>query len=41
MNLDSVSDRELGWETGILLAFVATAVLLALADRMRRGGRPD
>ena len=41
LNVDSVSDRELGWETGILLAFVATAVLLALADRMRRSNRPD
>jgi uncharacterized protein (TIGR00645 family) len=40
MNLDSVSDRDLAWQTGGLLAFVATALLLALADRLGRGNRP-
>ena len=32
MDVDRVSDRELAWETGVLLAFVASAVVLALAE---------
>jgi uncharacterized protein (TIGR00645 family) len=40
MNLDSVSDRDLAWQTGVLLAFVVTALLLALADRLGRGAHP-
>jgi uncharacterized protein (TIGR00645 family) len=39
MDADRVSDRDLAWETGMLLAFVASAVLLALAERIgRRAG---
>jgi len=34
MNVDSVSDRDLAWQTGIHIAFVVTALLLALADRL-------
>ncbi len=34
MNVDSVSDHDLAWETGVLMAFVVTALLLALADRI-------
>jgi uncharacterized protein (TIGR00645 family) len=36
MDADRVSDRELAWQTGMLLAFVAAAVLLALAERLGR-----
>ncbi len=32
MDASRVSDRDLAWETGMLLAFVASAVLLALAE---------
>jgi len=32
MNAGSVSDRDLAWQTGIHLTFVASALLLALAD---------
>ena len=41
MNVDSVSDRDLAWQTGVHIAFVVTALLLALADRVggdKRGG---
>jgi len=41
MNVDSVSDRDLAWQTGVLVAFVVTALLLALADRIGRGRRAD
>ncbi len=34
MNLDHLSDRELAWAVGILLAFVVTAVLMAVMDRL-------
>ncbi len=37
MNVDSASDRDLAWQTGMLVAFVVTALLLALADRIGRG----
>ncbi|THD47571.1 MAG: TIGR00645 family protein [Bradyrhizobium sp.] len=37
MNVDSVSDRDFAWQTGVLIAFVVTALLLALADRLGRG----
>jgi uncharacterized protein (TIGR00645 family) len=32
MNVGSISDRDLGWQTGIHIAFVVTALLLALAE---------
>jgi uncharacterized protein (TIGR00645 family) len=35
----AISDRALGWQTGILVTFVACALLLALADRI--GNRPN
>ena len=34
MNIDHETDRELGWLVGIHLAFVVSACLLALADRL-------
>lgn len=34
MNVGSVSDRDLAWQTGIHIAFVVTALLLALAERL-------
>jgi len=34
MNVGSVADRDLAWQTGVHLAFVVTALLLALADRL-------
>ena len=34
MNVDSVSDRDLAWQTGVHVAFVVTALLLALAERV-------
>ena len=34
MNVGSVSDRDLAWQTGIHIAFVVTALLLALAERI-------
>jgi uncharacterized protein (TIGR00645 family) len=34
MNVDSVSDRDLAWQTGVHVAFVVTALLLALAERI-------
>ena len=37
MNADSVSDRDFAWQTGVHVAFVVTALLLALADRL--GGK--
>jgi uncharacterized protein (TIGR00645 family) len=40
MNLDSVSDRDLAWQTGVLIAFVATGLLLAFADRLGGGDHP-
>lgn len=40
MDVGHQSDRELGWQTGVLATFVVSAVLLALADRIghRQGG---
>ena len=39
MDVEHESDRELGWQTGVLATFVVSAVLLALADRIgRRSG---
>ena len=32
MNAASVSDRDFAWQTGVHLTFVASALLLALAD---------
>jgi uncharacterized protein (TIGR00645 family) len=34
MNVGSISDRDLAWQTGIHIAFVVTALLLALAERI-------
>jgi len=34
MNVGSVSDRDLAWQTGIQVAFVVAALLLALAGRL-------
>jgi uncharacterized protein (TIGR00645 family) len=39
MEVDHSSDRDLAWQTGILVTFVACALLLALADRI--GHRPN
>ena len=39
MNVGSVSDRDLAWQTGVHLAFVVSALLLALAERVRRRPR--
>jgi uncharacterized protein (TIGR00645 family) len=39
MEVDHSTDRALGWQTGILVTFVACALLLALADRI--GNRPN
>ena len=42
MNVEHLSDRELGWSVGIHLAFVVSGLLLALMDRLtdrRRNGR--
>ncbi len=40
MDVGHQSDRDLGWQTGVLATFVVSALLLALADRIghRRGG---
>ncbi|MBV8472471.1 MAG: YqhA family protein, partial [Hyphomicrobiales bacterium] len=40
METSHESDRDLGWQTGILLAFVVSALLVAVADRIgdRHGG---
>jgi uncharacterized protein (TIGR00645 family) len=40
MDVEHESDRELGWQTGVLATFVVSALLLALADRLgrRQGG---
>ena len=34
MNIEHVSDRELGWSVGIHLTFVVSGVLLAVMDRL-------
>ncbi len=39
MDVGHASDRDLGWQTGVLLTFVVSALLLALADRI--GHRQD
>jgi uncharacterized protein (TIGR00645 family) len=41
MNVDSVSDRDLAWQTGVHVAFVVTALLLALAERIGGDRRAD
>jgi uncharacterized protein (TIGR00645 family) len=47
MNIDHETDRELGWLVGIHLAFVFSACVLALADRLghrkthSNGGDPE
>ncbi|WP_112664400.1 TIGR00645 family protein [Microvirga flavescens] len=38
MNLDNISDRNLGWLVGIHLVFVGSGVILALTDRIAEGG---
>ncbi len=40
MDVGHESDRDLGWQTGLFAAFVVSALLLALADRVghRSGG---
>ena len=38
MNVDHLSDRELGWLLGIHMAFVLSGVLLALMDRITAKG---
>lgn len=40
MDVGHESDRDLGWQTGLVAAFVVSALLLALADRFshRSGG---
>jgi hypothetical protein len=39
MNIGPPSDRELTWSVGILLAFVLSALLLAVMNRMSPGAR--
>jgi uncharacterized protein (TIGR00645 family) len=34
MNIDHLSDRELGWSVGIHMAFVVSAVLLSIMDKL-------
>ena len=41
MNVGSVSDRDLAWQTGVHVAFVVTALLLALAERIGGDRRVD
>jgi uncharacterized protein (TIGR00645 family) len=38
MNMANVSDRNLGWSVGVHLAFVLSAVLLALSERISSHG---
>jgi uncharacterized protein (TIGR00645 family) len=38
MNIQNESDRSLSWSVGIHLAFVLSAVLLALSERISHGG---
>jgi len=40
MNVGSISDRDLAWQTGVHITFVVTALLLALAERVG-GDRSD
>ena len=40
MNMDAVSDRNMGWSVGIHITFVVSSVLLALTDRLT-GGKHD
>jgi len=35
MDVNRESDHDLEWRTGVLVAFVVSALLLALADRIR------
>ena len=35
MDLADISDRELAWSTGIHLAFVVSAMMLAITDRLQ------
>jgi len=41
MNVGSVSDRDLAWQSGVHVAFVVTALLLALAERIGGDRRAD
>jgi uncharacterized protein (TIGR00645 family) len=38
MNLEHLSDRELAWSVGIHMAFVASALFLAMMDRLSGNG---
>ncbi len=38
MNASTLTDRELGWDVGIHMAFVVSALLLALSDRLSTKG---
>ena len=37
LNIGTASDRELAWSVGILLAFVLSALLLAVMNRISPG----
>ncbi len=39
MNIGPASDRKLSWSVGILVAFVVSALLLAVMNRISPGGR--
>jgi uncharacterized membrane protein YqhA len=41
MNVGSISDRDLAWQTGIHITFVVAALLLALAERVGGDKRGD
>lgn len=41
MNAGHESDRDLGWQTGMHIAFVVSALLLALADRLSHRSGSD
>jgi len=41
MNASNESDRDLGWQTGIHVVFVVSALLLALADRLSHRSPPE
>jgi uncharacterized membrane protein YqhA len=41
MNVGSISDRDLAWQTGIHITFVVAALLLALAERVGGDKRDD
>jgi uncharacterized protein (TIGR00645 family) len=39
MQIESASDRQLWWSSGIHMAFVVSAILLALSDRISAGAK--